>query len=43
MSRLEETVNDAEIIIEAVVDDLQVKQDLFESVYLHVNVYHGCG
>ena len=31
MSRLEETVRDAEFIFEAVVDDLTVKQDLFES------------
>lgn len=31
LSRLEETVKDAEIIFEAVIDDLQVKQDLFES------------
>ncbi len=30
LSRLEETVRDAEFIFEAVVDDLQVKQDLFE-------------
>ncbi|XP_006813149.1 putative 3-hydroxybutyryl-CoA dehydrogenase [Saccoglossus kowalevskii] len=32
MSRLEETVIDAEFIFEAVIDDLQIKQDLFESV-----------
>ena len=31
MSRLEETVRDAEFILEAVVDDMKVKQDLFES------------
>ncbi|CAH1792547.1 unnamed protein product [Owenia fusiformis] len=30
MSRLEETVNDADIVIEAVVDDLDIKQDLLE-------------
>ena len=30
MSRLEETVNDADIIFEAVIDDLKVKQDLLE-------------
>ncbi|XP_064602416.1 LOW QUALITY PROTEIN: 3-hydroxybutyryl-CoA dehydrogenase-like [Liolophura sinensis] len=32
MSRLEETVSDADFIFEAVVDDLDVKQDLFERV-----------
>ena len=31
LSQLEETVRDAEFIFEAVVDDLKVKQDLFES------------
>ena len=31
-SRLEETVRDAEFVFEAVVDDLEVKQDLFESM-----------
>ncbi|XP_074650952.1 putative 3-hydroxybutyryl-CoA dehydrogenase isoform X2 [Tubulanus polymorphus] len=32
MSRLEETVNDAEIIFETVAEDLEIKQDLFERV-----------
>ncbi|XP_070577574.1 probable 3-hydroxybutyryl-CoA dehydrogenase [Ptychodera flava] len=32
MSRLEETVNDAEMIFEAVIDDLAIKQDLFERI-----------
>ncbi|XP_013395922.1 peroxisomal fatty acid beta-oxidation multifunctional protein AIM1-like [Lingula anatina] len=32
MSLLEETVNDADFIFEAVVDDLKVKQDIFERV-----------
>lgn len=31
-SRLEETVKDADIIFEAVMDDLEVKQDIFERV-----------
>lgn len=34
LSRLEETVNDAEFVIEAVIDDLNIKQDLFESLYI---------
>ncbi len=33
LSRLEETVRDADFIFEAVIDDLQVKQDLFESEF----------
>ena len=33
MSLLEETVNDAQFIFEAVVEDLGVKKDLFESEY----------
>ncbi|KAK2168394.1 hypothetical protein LSH36_17g09002 [Paralvinella palmiformis] len=32
LSRLEETVRDAEFIFEAVVDDLDIKQDLFERI-----------
>ncbi|KAL4237432.1 hypothetical protein ACF0H5_002149 [Mactra antiquata] len=32
MSRLEETVNDAEFIIECVTEDLEIKKDLFERV-----------
>lgn len=32
MSRLEETVNDADLIFEAVIDDLDVKMDLFERI-----------
>ncbi|XP_064623519.1 probable 3-hydroxybutyryl-CoA dehydrogenase [Lineus longissimus] len=32
MSRLEETVNDAEFILEAVIDDMEVKKALFEKV-----------
>ncbi|ELU17936.1 hypothetical protein CAPTEDRAFT_222534 [Capitella teleta] len=32
LSRLEETVRDADFIFESVVDDLQVKQDLFERI-----------
>ena len=31
MSRLEETVKDADFIFEAVIDDLDIKQDIFES------------
>jgi hypothetical protein len=34
MSRLEETVNDAEFILEAVIDEMEVKKALFESKYL---------
>ena len=33
LSRLEETVRDAEFIFEVVIDELTVKQDLFESRY----------
>jgi len=32
LSRLEETVKDAEIILECVIEDLEVKQDLFERI-----------
>ena len=31
MSLLEEAVNDAEFIFEAIIEDLEVKQDMFES------------
>ena len=31
MSRLDETVEDAEFIFEAVVEDVEIKKDLFES------------
>lgn len=33
MSRLEETVNDADFIFEAVKEDLEIKKDLLESKY----------
>jgi 3-hydroxyacyl-CoA dehydrogenase len=36
LSRLEETVRDADFIFESIVDDLQVKQDLFESKVANV-------
>lgn len=32
MSRLEETVNDADFVFECVIDDMEIKQDLFERV-----------
>lgn len=32
MSRLEETVNDAELIFECIPEDLDKKKDLFESM-----------
>ena len=31
MSRLEEAVNDADLILECVVEDLEIKKDLLES------------
>jgi 3-hydroxyacyl-CoA dehydrogenase len=31
MSLLEETVNDAEFVFEAVIEDMKVKKELFES------------
>ena len=31
MSLLEEAVNDAEFIFEAIIEDMEVKQDMFES------------
>ena len=31
MSLLEEAVNDAEFIFEAIIEDLEVKKDMFES------------
>ena len=34
MSRLEDTVEDAEFIFEAVIEDLEIKKDLFESKFL---------
>ena len=33
MSRLEEAVNDADLIIECVTEDLEVKKDMFESKF----------
>lgn len=33
MSRLEETVNDADFIFEAVKEDMEIKKDLLESKY----------
>lgn len=33
MSRLEETVNDADFILEAVKEDMEIKKDLLESKY----------
>ena len=36
LSQIEEAVRDAEFILEAVVDDLEVKQELFESRLLTI-------
>ena len=36
LSRLEDAVKDAEFIFEAVVDDLAIKQDIFESKLDHI-------
>ena len=49
MSLLEEAVNDAEFIFEAVMEDLEIKRDLFESedsiilskLSAHVYIYNG--
>ena len=34
MSRLEETVCDADFVFECIPEDLEMKKDLFESMYL---------
>ena len=34
MSRLEEAVNDADLILECVSEDLEIKKDLLESKYV---------
>ena len=36
MSRLEEAVNDADLILECVVEDLEIKKDLLESKTIHL-------
>ena len=40
MSRLEEAVNDADLILECVVEDLEIKKDLLESRFC--NKLYGC-
>ena len=41
MSILEEAVNDADFVFEAVIEDMNIKQDLFERKNIFFRVYSG--
>jgi hypothetical protein len=40
MSTLEETVNDADFIFESVIEDLEVKADLMESMLVFLLIFY---